>query len=293
VTSLGLDIGGSSVKAALLRDGSAVALARSATYDRPGAARLSDALREAVDALGPQPDGPPEAVGLCVPGVRDPGSTVVRASLNVPGLVGADLRDLVAGVFRAASAPRRLTVTTDAHAAAVDVQRARGIAGRLLALSLGTGVGACVLDDGVALRVTGDGPGHLGQIDVSLDDAAPRGADGALGTLEAYIGLPALTRRLGADHAAIAVSLTPDDPGVRALVRAVRIAHAVYRPDEVCLLGGVGIAMRPLLASLRERIDDGLTSLARPGWRLTTGDDLHHAARGAARLAEGSGDGRK
>lgn len=291
MTVLGVDIGGSSVKAALLRDGAASAMARSATYERPDAARIAAALREAVDALGLSRGGPPEAVGLCVPGVRDPGSTVVRASLNVPGLVGADLRDLVAGALGAASAPRRLTVTTDAHAATVDVQRARAIAGRLLALSLGTGVGACVLDDGVALRVTGDGPGHLGQIDVSLDDAPPRGADGALGTLEAYIGLPALTRRLGADHAAIAASLTPDDPGVRALVRALRIAHAVYRPDEVCLLGGVGLAIGPLLPALRGRIDDGLTSLARPGWRLSTGDDLHHAARGAARLAEANAGG--
>ncbi len=283
--ALGLDIGGSSVKAALLRDGATVALARSAMYERPGPERIAAALREAVDALGLPPNEPPEAVGLCAPGVREPGSTVVLASLNLPGLVGADLRVLAARALGVAPGSLRLTVTTDAHAAAIDVQRSRGITGRLLAISLGTGVGACVLDDGQPLRVTGDGPGHFGQLDVSLGDDAPRGPDGARGTLEAYIGLPALARRLGRDPDAIAASLTPDDPAVRALIRAVRIGHAIYRPDEVCLLGGVGIALRPLLPILRERIHDGLTSLARPGWRLTTVDDQHHAARGASRLA--------
>ncbi len=281
--TLGVDIGGSSVKAALLRDGATFALARSAMYERPGPERIAAALREAVDALGLPPNEPPEAVGLCAPGVREPGSTVVLASLNLPGLVGADLRVLAARALGVAPGSLGLTVTTDAHAAAIDVQRSRGITGRLLAISLGTGVGVCVLDDGQPLRVTGDGPGHFGQIDVSLGDDAPRGPDGARGTLEAYIGLPALAGRLGTD--AIAGSLTPDDPAVRALIRAVRIGHAIYRPDEVCLLGGVGIALRPLLPDLRERIRDGLTSLARPGWRLSAGDDLHHAARGASRLA--------
>ncbi|GIK20567.1 MAG: ROK family protein [Leptolyngbya sp. PLA2] len=283
--ALGLDVGGSSVKAALRRDGSTIALARSAAYERPDAERIAAALREAVDALGLPPDESPEAVGMCVPGVRDPGSTVVRAALNLPGLVGADLRNLAARSLGVVPDSLRLTVTTDAHAAAIDVQRSRGIAGRLLAISLGTGVGACVLDDGRPLRLTGEGPGHLGQIDVTLDDAPPQGPDGALGTLEAYVGLPALARRLGQQPEKIAASLTENDPAVRALARAIRIAHAIYRPDEVCLLGGVGIALRPVFAALRQRIDTGLTTLARAPWRLSAGDDLHHAARGAARLA--------
>ncbi|HRQ71906.1 MAG TPA: ROK family protein [Phycisphaerales bacterium] len=281
--TLGLDIGGSSVKAALLRDGATIALARSAAYERPGAGRIASALREAFEALGLPPDEPTEAVGICAPGVREPGSTVVLASLNLPGLVGADLRALAARTLGVAPGSLRLTVTTDAHAAAIDVQRSRRIAGRLLAISLGTGVGACVLDDGRPLRVTGDGPGYFGQIDVSLGDDAPRGPDGARGTFEAYIGLPVLAGRLRTD--AMAASLTPDDPAVRALIRAMRIGHAIYRPDEVWLLGGVGIALRPLLPNLRDRVRDGLTSLARPGWRLSAGDDLHHAARGASRLA--------
>ncbi|MBV9490447.1 MAG: MFS transporter, partial [Verrucomicrobia bacterium] len=65
-------------------------------------------------------------------------------------------------------------------------------------LALGTGVGAAVLDDGVPLRVDGDSPGHLGQIDVSLDDRAPIGPDGGAGSLEGYLGVPAIRRELHA-----------------------------------------------------------------------------------------------
>jgi hypothetical protein len=60
-------------------------------------------------------------------------------------------------------------------------------------------VGAAVLDDGKLLRVEGDSPGHIGQIDVSIPGADCIGPDGGAGGLEGYIGVPALQRSLGAD----------------------------------------------------------------------------------------------
>jgi hypothetical protein len=40
--------------------------------------------------------------------------------------------------------------------------------------------------------------------------------------------------------------------------------------------------------ALRVKVEDRLTSLARPGWTLSAGDDDFHAARGAALLATGA-----
>ncbi len=57
-------------------------------------------------------------------------------------------------------------------------------------ISLGSGVGMSVLDDGVPLAVDENSPGHLGQINVSLDSNPPIGPDGGAGGLEAYIGAP-------------------------------------------------------------------------------------------------------
>ena len=72
---------------------------------------------------------------------------------------------------------------------------------------------------------------------------------------------------------------------MRALARALRCAHALYRPQRIALLGGVGVRFGRHVPALRAMTADGLTVLARPGWTLETGDDDHHAARGAARLA--------
>jgi hypothetical protein len=77
--------------------------------------------------------------------------------------------------------------------------------------------------------------------------------------------------------------LGAQDPVLRALARAIRIGHGIYRPDRVVLLGGVGRRLAGQAAALRELVSDRLTSVARAEWVLAFGVDDHHAARGAAR----------
>lgn len=310
--TLGIDIGGTSIKFALMRAGVLIAESRSTTYARPNADELANALAEGVTPLFEHEY--PAAVGLCVPGIVEPreggGGARVTRSLNVPGLEGVGLRDLLR-VCVGVPSDYPMTLASDAHAAAVDFAASRAAAGnalsgRLLALSLGTGVGACVLDGGRALEVSGGGPGHVGAMDVSGgDEVPPRAADGSVGTLEAYMGLPALRSRLGAgkavgrvggegggqtaqraeDERAALESLEPGAMPLLALVRAVRIAHAVYRPQHVALLGGVGLALAGRASALRAAVSEGLTTLARKGWTLEAGTTDLHAARGAATLA--------
>jgi len=60
----------------------------------------------------------------------------------------------------------------------------------------GGGVGGWGVDGGGKfLHVSGESPGHFGQLDVSLDGEAPVGPDGGAGSLEAYIGTAALIAR--------------------------------------------------------------------------------------------------
>src|SRR5688572_6436141 len=56
VLRIGIDIGGSSVKAAALRDGTVEWTARSAIYERPGRAQLDGAIAEALSRLHSPPD---------------------------------------------------------------------------------------------------------------------------------------------------------------------------------------------------------------------------------------------
>ena len=271
--SLGIDIGGTSVKAAGVRDGQVAWTASSSRYRRPKTEQIVEAIREV--AAGHEVD----AVGVCCPGLLDRTRRVITLSVNVPGLVDVPLDDIVA---RALGAGRTPAILSDANAMGYDVYANRRLAGRLLCLSLGTGVGASVVDDGKFLHVSGESPGHFGQLDVSLDENPPVGPDGGAGSLEAYIGAAALAAR----HGEGAVEkLTPADPAIRALVRAIRIAHAIYRPQHVCLVGGVGIRLAGLVAEIREAVAKDLTRVAREGWTLFTGEDDFHAARGVGRWA--------
>jgi glucokinase len=302
--ALGLDIGGSSVKAALLADGRAGPVARSDIYEQPDRAALTLAMGQAAASVLEGVATAVDRIGLCAPGVLDRTTMSVAKSVNLPGIVGAPLGELVAAAVEEAGhvhAPHQLSVvTTDAHATAYDLFASEGLKGRLLCLALGTGVGGSVMDEGVALHVSGETPGHLGHIDVSLDGHPPAAADGSRGTLESYIGLRALLRTRaitmpGAPPSARAAA--PDAAGepsfdagamdqpLRALARAVRICHALYRPQHVRLAGGVGVRLGPFLDRLRSLVEQDLTSLARPGWTLACGGDDFHAARGVARLA--------
>ena len=280
MASLGIDIGGTSVKAALIEGGNVVVMRKSAGFSRPDTGRLVEAVRDAVGDVDRSRVG---AVGLCCPGVLDRASRTITLSVNVPGLVGVPLDEIVGRALGPGlPAP---AIMSDASAVAYDIYVSRGLSGRLLCISLGTGVGASVLDEGGRfLHVSGESPGHIGQVDVTLDDVTPVpvGPDGGAGSLEAYIGAAALREMYGEHWVA---EIDASDPPVRGLVRAIRIAHAVYRPNHVCLTGGVGIRLKGLLGEIRAAVEDKLTSVARAGWSLSVGESDFHAACGAARWA--------
>jgi predicted NBD/HSP70 family sugar kinase len=273
---LGIDIGGTTVKAAGLREGEVLWTGRSARYNRPAPEQLAAAIRQACEKLTEAPS----RVGLCVPGLLDEGKTQVTSAANVPGLVGIPLKELIGRALETAAPD--ITVVNDAKATAFDIYSVRKPAGRLLVLALGTGLGAAVLDDGVPLHVEGESPGHIGQVDISLEGRRVIGPDGGRGGVEGYLGAIALRNRYGSDPPS---KIRPGDIPFRALVRVMRICHAFYRPHHICLAGGTGIRLGPLLDPLKRATEVELTSVARKGWTLTVGESDFHAAAGAARIA--------
>lgn len=278
---LGIDIGGTSVKLAALRDGAVAWTASSASYARPSTEQIIAAI---AGALSTQPPAlSTDAVGICVPGLLDRGKRMVTLSVNVPGLVGVTLDELVQRPL--GRHIDRLAMTSDAVATALGIWFERKLTGRLLCLALGTGIGAAVLDDGAPLRVSGDSPGHIGQLDVSIAGHEVIGPDGGAGSLEGYLGAPALRQRYGSDVLSAIASWKGDEIPLRALARAIRICHAIYRPQHVVLAGGLGIRLGHVLGQLRTMIETNLTRVAREGWTLSTGDSDFHAAVGAAVLA--------
>lgn len=276
---LGIDVGGTSVKLAVIEGDRTVYTGQSPFYARPTA----DELRSAVRAAAGGREIESAVAGICVPGLLAADRSHVTLSVNVPGLMGLPLVQLVSDALGSKTGP--VKVVNDAAATTCDFTRTHKLTGRVMVMALGTGVGMGVMDDLKMLRVEGASSGHIGQVDVSLDDAPVIGPDGGAGSLEGYLGVPALKRRYGQDLNAILPTLTENDPPIRALARAIRIAHAIYRPEHVGLLGGIGVRLKPVLPIIDRMIRKDLTSVAFPGWTLRCGNDDFHAARGAAYLA--------
>lgn len=292
---LGIDIGGSSIKAALHADARIVVEASSERYVRPDAPTLRAALRSVCDQLR-LPERAHAAAsslhaGVAVPGLPDPSGRRIGYSANLPGLMELDLPDELAAAARAPL--RSWRIVTDSLASAYGYWSLERRPGRLLSLVIGTGVGASVLDNGTPLHVVDRCPGHIGQIDVGPigSDISTIGPDGGAGSLEAYASAAGLRARFGDDiiPALLAVPIT--DPAYVALTRAIRICLAIYRPDEVVLLGGIGTRLGPRLAELDGAVRTHLTRVVSGEWRLSVGASDNYGALGAAALAVDSKSG--
>jgi glucokinase len=277
--SLGIDVGGTSTKMALLRDGQVEWTGQSGFYAKPDPAQIVNALRDAAGGRVSKVD----RCGICVPGILNDERTMVTLSVNVPGLMGQPLTQLVARAF--GDGVPAVRVCNDAISCGTDVVASMKLQGRVFIVAMGTGVGSAVLDDGVPLLVDGESPGHIGMLDVSVGDSPPIGPDGGRGGLEGYFGVPALKAAYGDDVNATLARLTEQDACLHALARAIRIGHAMFRPHHVVLAGGVGIRLKPKLEILQKLVETDLTRIARPERTLQCGVTDFHAACGAARLA--------
>src|SRR5688500_4400201 len=89
-TILGVDIGGTTVKAAVRVDGQCIRTGQSPSYAKPTTQRLLDAIRAAVGDISEF-----QSVGLCVPGLLDRARRVITLTVNVPGLQEFPLDQLV------------------------------------------------------------------------------------------------------------------------------------------------------------------------------------------------------
>jgi predicted NBD/HSP70 family sugar kinase len=278
--SLGIDIGGSSVKAAFLDTQGQWQTAMSDRYSNPDRAAITAAIGSCLSKLKVIE---PDCVGMCLPGRLNPDCSSIELSINVPSLNGWLFQDLI--VSATGRVPHEFKVVSDADAAGFDYATDHPDPSRTAAISIGTGVGLCVLDGDKIVTIGNKGIGHLGQMDVGQYGGSDRiDTSGAHNTLESYIGAPAL--QAWSDGSRLDLStLGQHTPAILALVHALKVVHAIYQPDRVVLLGGVGLALEPQIHRIKAMVDQGRTSLASPDWELSVGNSAHHAARGAAKIA--------
>ena len=238
-TTVGVDIGGSGVRAAVVEaDGTLGVTVRCELKEVTAGAILTEVVR-LVEPLKPA------RVGVGVPGFVRQG--VVLGSPNLP-----DLADVALGEVLQQRLGVPVAVHNDANAATLGAWARLGRPGDLLLLTLGTGVGGGVISDGRLVTGARGTAAELGHIFVGGDQAC---GCGGVGCLETWCGTAGLVKRvhaLGFDahDAEDVLALAEREPAVEALLDEVRMAleHGLvtllntFAPEALAFAGGLSLA---------------------------------------------------
>jgi glucokinase len=272
---LAIDVGGTSIKAALVDESGAV-LRRAGLLtpvaDGPGA--VVAAVRAAAGKLA---HADVVALGIVVPGSVDVATGTARYSANI-GWRDVPLRELLT-----ADLGLPVVLEHDVRAAGLaerTLGRASGLADCLLVV-VGTGIAGVIVSGGTSLRGAADLAGEIGHVPVYPDGEVC--ACGQRGCLETYASAAAIARRYSAlggspDSAVSAgdvAAVRRSDPVAARVWRdatdALAIALASYTmlldPALIVLGGGLAEAGEALLEPVRTELAARLTW--RPAPRLT------------------------
>jgi glucokinase len=251
-TAIGIDVGGTNIRAARIAPGGAVqASAAQPTASEP--ALVARQIGELLDAL----DDGVAAVGIGVPGRVD----AAQARILSGGFVDLTGVPLAAILRKSFHGP--VVIDNDCNMALVAEQavgRAKGIA-NVVMFTIGTGIGGAVFSNGAILRGRGTA-GQLGHITVDVDGEPC--LCGRRGCVETASSGTALKRHIAAAglHAdtnvqdLLAMSSDGDVAASQVLAlwakplrAAIDSAVAAFDPELVLLGGGLGIAAHRALAS--------------------------------------------
>ena len=264
---LGVDVGGTTVKARLVRSDDPAHRAplwerRVATpQDDAGALRTVAAIAALVAEA--RTVAPTAAVGLVVPGIVDDAAGVAVRSVTL-GWRDVPLRDLLA---RASGLPVGFGQDVRAGALAEAASGAgAGRPGGLAFVPIGTGLASAFVADGQALA-SGGWAGEIGQVVLT----APEALAGL--RVEEVASAGALARRLGVPHARAATDLVRagEPPAVAAwddlvavLADCLAWITAVAAPETLVVGGGLALAGGLLFDPLGAALDVRLAASRRP-----------------------------
>lgn len=302
LTVAGLDLGGTGSRAVVLHGDEVVAsrtVFTGALGEGAPEARLARLAALVADLV--PPGATLGAVGIGASGPVDRDAGVID---NVDTLAAFSGFPLVAELRSRLGVP--IAIDNDAVTAAVAEARigaGRGI-GRVLVVTLGTGIGAAFLVDGMPFRGPGGAHPEAGHIPIAA--GGPRcycGAEGCWEQLASRTALQALLRPLlpvGTTERDLlsAAAARAGEPGIRdafnvygALVgRGLSVLQTLYRP-EITVLGGRAAAHLPVFrVGMTEALHRSPPFDTRSAVRATLlGDEA--GALGAAFIAQGVVDG--
>ena len=259
-----VDIGGTTTKIGIVaEDGTIVRRGRVRTSSQGDpeplvgviAAALGPMLEETATVSGISVTG----VGVSVAGFLDHQHEAMIGNANLPALCGFPLRRTLEERL---ALECRLEVDSNAAVVAEHRYGAGRETGRLLGVTVGTGLGGGVMIGGRLLRFTGECAGDIGHI--ILDPTGRRCSCGMQGCLEALVCSAAVSERGGGRRIRdlIGGARRGEQPAVDALSTTgwwlgmgLASLSPIFAPETIVVGGGIGAAgnllMDPTRASYR------------------------------------------
>ncbi|MDK4236345.1 ROK family protein [Corynebacterium pseudodiphtheriticum] len=276
-STLCFDIGGTKIAYGIVHDNSPTeTIAAGSVPAQPQGSSLTAEFDKAVGialAAAREAGIEPDRIGVGAPGiVRGPSGTILRSGPTVPGWQGTIIEDIIA---------RHTNVPVACHN---DVRiwafgehnfgAGRGITGRVIYLSLGTGVGGAIVDNGELQTGTSGSTGEFSELLVAdLRGMAERVENTCSGNSLAryynvlaadadYAGRIAWDHPAGPDdlslpeimkryHAGDRLAFDVIDGNMRGFGRALAGLAFALDIDGIIIGGGVGGLGEPILGALR------------------------------------------
>ena len=184
---IGVDLGGTRIKAGVVLDGNLVNSIAVNTQAENGPAHVLDVIAQTVKSL----DKNPTAVGLAIPGGVNPEGICWRMP-NVPGFEGINVSAELKTRLGC-----RVVVENDATTAALaELRLGHGKTHRSFAMvTLGTGIGGGIVIDGQLRRGRHSFAGEIGDTPINRSDIGWPCACGLNGCVESYAGTRGLLRK--------------------------------------------------------------------------------------------------
>lgn len=273
VRCVGIDIGGTSTKAAVL-DGEGTVLFTHVLPTRHGPqgviATAQEAIAGVVDAAGMRL-ADISLIGVGIPGAVDPVAGTVRHAVNVH--IGREPVALAAAL--AHHLGRTVHIENDVKAAALGAHFLTTLPGEpidLAYLSIGTGIAAGFVQQGRLRRGSSLVAGEIGHI--PIDPGGPRCVCGQTGCIEAIASGSAIERDWpssnGSPARSLAAAAAAGDPRAEGVWRrvigglssAVQLLALTLDPDLIVLSGGVAELGEVLRTAIVDRLTDGQNNAA-------------------------------
>lgn len=258
---LGIDLGGSSVKAAVLDQNGNILARRTLDFQPAQERNWAETVGRLVREIREELAGSTLHVALSAPGLASSnGRSIAYMPGRLEGLEGLDWTDYL-------EAPHEVPVLNDAHAALLGerwIGAAMGLR-NVVMLTLGTGVGGAAIVDGQLLRGQIGRAGHLGHI--CLDPDGPPGITRIPGSLEYMIGNYSVHERsaglFNSTHDLVVAHLEGNHHATQVWLRSIKALACgiaslvnVLDPEAVIIGGGIASAKEALFSPVREYLDE-------------------------------------